>query len=272
MSRIRPCTILAGAVAAGFVLLYGFVPHADDRDHMPPSRPAGPVPDRETHTRYIGLVGDSWVADGRLETPLRAAFEKLGIEVECRSEGFRGADSRRIREELFRQDPRTGGPLGLLSNPEIRLIVVIGGVNDVLEHRGPERYATEMLRLAAETADWDIRTCIVEIARFGQGTEPKLSRVEHLLRSMRKLLYEDRTQDPVSRYRAALRERLKRNPQPSVHLIDPDPAIPDYTENKDLYSNAYHLNAKGDSVLAGLIAGSLSDFVAREKPCTRPSE
>ncbi len=170
--------------------------------------------------------------------------------------------------ELFRRDSRTGYQIGLLSDPEIHLIVVIGGVNDVLEHRGPVRYATEMIRLADDLAALDIETCIVEIARFGHGSRPNIPRMEAVLRFLRKALYEDGSQDPIVQYRNALRERLKRFPNHSTRLIDPDPVIPDYSETSDLYSNAYHLNTKGDSVLAGLIAGSLAEHVTGERPCT----
>ena len=210
-------------------------------------------------TRRIGVIGDSWVADGRFDPFLATACSEINLPVKIFSNGIKGADSKRVRKELIGKQPGSNQPSGILSVPEIRTIIVVAGVNDVLEHRGAAYYADNIFSIARLLSGMGITTLILEIPRFGLNVEPRLSRVEFLRRRIRRWLKEKSSDDQIGCYRLKLRNELEKNRLGGVLLINPDTVIPDYRVSSSLYSNPYHLNEEGNRLLAAVVAHTLAE-------------
>ena len=223
-------------------------------------------PGIERRVDRVGLIGDSWVAGNRFDPFLREACSEIGLQADISSAGIKGADSRRVREELFRTQPDTNTSAGLLSDPAIGTVIVFAGVNDLLEHRGAGYYAHNTMMIVRESARSGIMPFVVEIPRFGLSVEPRLTRTEYFKRYCRRWLMEAHSDDQIGRYRQkfrdCLKEELLKNKEESlksVVLIDPDPVIPDYQISTAFFSNPYHLNDEGNRRLARLIAQILRD-------------
>lgn len=212
----------------------------------------------------IGIIGDSWVAENRFDPYLLNACRSIDLSVSIMSRGQNGAVSRDIKNSLV-TDLLSGSSEDRAQRSAFDYILVLAGVNNILTHSGRDRYSADMVAVVQKINTYGAIPIVLEIPRFGWAVEPSLSVWEWCKRKTRRFLLERNCGDPISTYRSALRNALQSKSDLKILLINPDPLIPAYQSNPDIYSNPYHLNTNGYHKLAELIVDHLIAHTASEK-------
>ncbi|AQR62647.1 hypothetical protein BZG35_14065 [Brevundimonas sp. LM2] len=165
------------------------------------------------------VIGDSWASMGALD---RSGAAAVGARF-C-SIGFRGRTSRQIADTI-----RTLPPTALAAAGAPRTIILLAGVNDVMQHVGADRYAAGMadLRAAARTISDDVR--VVEIP-WTTPTPRARTPLSWAKRLAHRLWNDQGRTDVTTRYRQAVRTD-----------IDFDAFLPSYAGHEDRYVDGVHL-------------------------------
>lgn len=240
------------------LLVVGSVWYLVDRFSFSSELPFYPVSERDDSLFVVGIIGDSWVADGVLDTLLNQEFALAGKNVSVVSSGHPGAKTKLIYQNMFkkREEERSSRYV-VERKPDY--CIVIAGVNDALGQVGSNFYAHHVLMIANALLHYGIKPVIVVLPEFGvlETTEemPYLKRKRNELFAVATNHGE---KDNIKSYRLALDKGVAESGlKDAILMVDFDGICVEYEKCKDLYLNASHLNRIGRGKLVKVISDAI---------------
>lgn len=173
------------------------------------------------------VVGDSWAAGSLFfpELPQSMSAKMAGKPVTACSIGYSGRNTARLVQE-----PKADFPIGkikaLFSGASPNEIVIMNGVNDVIQHVGAEQYAKATSELVTYLNE-ESRVRVLRIPRVNEtGYSSNLLR--DIKRKLQAFYFDDGQLAVNDKYRAALA-----NSYPAIETIEYDRFAPGY--RKELF-------------------------------------
>lgn len=209
-------------------------------------------------TLTIGIIGDSWVAGGKLDSLLHNRLLENGFENKIISSGHPGAKSKLIYQNLFEDKENEHSSKSLIENrPDY--CIVIAGVNDAASQIGGHFYAYHMNLIIKTLLHYKIKPIIVTCPEFGiKETIDNMNVLSKNRNVISAYFNNDGEIDNIKTYRKILTAELdSENLKDSVILIDFDNVCHDYNKCSELYANPSHLNKKGNEKLVQIIINEL---------------
>ncbi|MCT2408190.1 SGNH/GDSL hydrolase family protein [Chryseobacterium antibioticum] len=194
----------------------------------------------------IGIIGDSWVVRQNLDSLLEKKLLDKGVQSEIYSSGNPGAKTKRIYENLFKDDGEEFSSKKVIEKkPDY--CIVIAGVNDAATHVGPEFYTHHMVMIIKTLLHYNIKPVVVSLPEFGVEENFKNKNIISSLSNRgAELFLNGGTEFKIPDYRNALLEELKRNGlDKKVAILNFDEISRDFDKNRDLYADPLHLNKQG---------------------------
>lgn len=119
--------------------------------------------------QLVAVIGDSWVAGGKLDSGLHHGFSNAGIKARVKTTGHPGARSKLIYENFESFSKWIDAEY---SNPPVTYVIE-GGINDALAYVGKDFYAKHV-RLAVEAAlQCSERAVVLNIPRFDRRLDQR---------------------------------------------------------------------------------------------------
>lgn len=205
-------------------------------------------------TLTIGIIGDSWVAGGKLDSLLHNGLLEKGLKNKILSSGHPGAKSKLIYQNLFEEKGNEHSSKFIIENRPY-FCIVIAGVNDAAGQVGANFYSHHILLIINTLLYYKIKPIIVELPEFGiMETTDKMG----FIKSERNKIYAKFTNsgeiDNIKAYRKALVKELEsKKMKDSIIRIGFDNVCSDYDKYRELYANPSHLNGKGKEKLVQVI-------------------
>jgi hypothetical protein len=210
-------------------------------------------------TLTIGIIGDSWVAGGKLDSLLYNGLLEKGFKTQILSSGHPGAKSKLIYQNLFEEKANEHSSKFIIENrPDY--CIVIAGVNDAAGQVGANFYSHHMLLIINTLLHYKIKPIIVELPEFGIiETTNEMG----FIKSERNKIYAKFTNsgeiDNIRTYRKALIQELEsKNLKDSIIQIDFDNVCDDYSKCLELYNGTSHLSKKGNEKLSQIIINEMT--------------
>ncbi|MGA8171201.1 MAG: SGNH/GDSL hydrolase family protein [Methylocystis sp.] len=182
------------------------------------------------------VVGESWACDGKLFPELpKTISERLGGRgVHACSVCFPGRNSRHLYSELSEKLPNR--KLYEMSGGKPDKVIFMNGVNDEIQHVGPNTYVEYTRKLVdyfSDVEDEEVIT-IPRVDEIGFRSPYLYSRIK---RGILRCYYDDCEYSANERYRAALWRD-----HPDLRMIEFDNFIDRYRGNEQCYtSDRVHL-------------------------------
>lgn len=247
----RICTLGAVVTLVALLSLAAYISRARSFDNY------ASVPSRQRPSDWlshvkVGIIGDSWVANRRLDEPLRQCLSAKGLNVEVVSSGHPGAQSRQIYRNLLADQTKPNSSKALLLDPYLDYLVVVAGANDTNGHIGRDFYAHHIVGIVKAAQDRAVQPIVVEVPEYGIECMPSSSVFSRYWHHLFRYLFDGGKVNVIEDYRSELLVRLRTLEKP-VSVI-PFSFVRDYASNTNYYANPLHLNQKGDAILASLIA------------------
>jgi len=210
-------------------------------------------------TLTIGIIGDSWVAGGKLDSLFHNGLLEKGFKNKVLSSGHSGAKSKLIYQNLFEENANEHSSKFIIENRP-NFCIVIAGVNDAVGQVGANFYSHHMLLIIHTLLHYKIKPIIVELPEFGiiEATNEM-----GFVKRERNKIYAKFTNsgeiDNIKTYRKALIQELEaENLKDSIIQIDFDNVCDDYSKCLELYRGTSHLSKKGNEKLSQIIIDELS--------------
>ena len=169
------------------------------------------------------VVGESWAAGGRL-------FPELNTEIAHRETGpvhvcsmaFSGKNTGKIYRGV-RHQMRTSLP-ALFGGRQPGIVLVLNGVNDQMQHVGAGRYADNTAQLARLFPSSKVMVVSAPTIRFNPDRLPALLKLKA---ELQKYVFDYGEDDPLARYRQALREL-----HPEIRVLPYDSFMPTFDKGR----------------------------------------
>jgi hypothetical protein len=211
-------------------------------------------------TLTIGIIGDSWVAEEKLDSILHYGLLESKITNSIISSGHPGAKSKIIYQNLFGLNDKSHSSKFILEKrPEY--CIVIAGVNDAAGQVGSEYYSYHVSQIVETLLHYKIKPVLVSLPEFGiEETTEKMDIVSKTRNEISAYFNNDGVIDNIRIYRNALNKALQTSHlNDSVLVVDFDNICPEYSRNKELYMNPAHLSKSGNLRLGNLIIDKLKN-------------
>lgn len=207
----------------------------------------------------IGIIGDSWVSGGKLDSILQYGLFEKGIKNHILSTGHSGATSKLIYQNLFKENGNEYSSKFIIeSNPDF--CIIIAGVNDAVGQLSGHFYSYHMKQIVKTLLHYKIKPIIVSCPELGikEFIDNQLNFKGKLATVISAYFNNNGEIDNIKTYRKILSEELAyENLEESVITIDFDNVCSDYNKCQDLYANPSHLNEKGNNKLVQVIIEEL---------------
>ncbi len=210
----------------------------------------------------IGIVGDSWVEDKRLDTIIQQYLSDANIEARILSSHQGGAESKQVYQNLFKEHSAPHSSRFIIENrPDY--CVVVTGVNDASSHVGPRYYSYHMALIIKTLLHYEIIPFIVSLPEFGIEEIPEnMNMFTGALWKIRNSISASLTNrgriNNILTYRNRLLSDLEsENLLDRVIIIDFDLVCDDFIKCPQLYVDRGHLSKCGDRKLSRIIADKL---------------
>lgn len=217
-----------------------------------------PLPADNDTTLTIGIIGDSWVENGTLDTLLYQNLLKNGISANILFSGHSGAKTKIIYQNLFKEDSAEHSSRFVIEKrPDF--CIVIAGVNDAAVQIGSEYYSHHLNLITRTLLHYKIKPVIVSLPEFGIEEHTRemniLSENGYRLASY---INNGGEIDNIRKYRKVFDNKLNTSRlKDSVLIIDFDAVCTDHNKFPELYSNSGHLSRKGFERLSEVISREL---------------
>lgn len=205
----------------------------------------------------IGIIGDSWVADQKLDQAVLGTMLVSGIQAEVVSSGQPGAVSRQIYRNLTSEDISPFSSRYLLMDEDIDYLVVVAGINDTVEHIGRDYYAHHMLCIIKAAQTRGMHPIIVEIPEYGIEITPSKSFLNYAKRLIYRIAYDGNDHRVITAYREALRAGLTPEMMKDMSIVALSTLNKNYPESTELYENPNHLSKEGYQKLGQMISETI---------------
>ena len=190
----------------------------------------------------IGLIGDSWVADGQLNEPIEQLLSKKGIKSKTMSSGKHGAMSKRIYQNIFAPAHKSKSSKFIIENkPDY--VIVVAGVNDAVGQVGADFYAYHVDLIISTLIHYGVRPVLVELPEFGiEEATARLGSIRSLRNKISAYLTNEGKVDNIEIYRNALVKKLQSTQNLNKIIYLPfDIICRDYNDCPKLYKDPMHL-------------------------------
>ncbi|MDP9959104.1 SGNH/GDSL hydrolase family protein [Chryseobacterium lathyri] len=194
----------------------------------------------------IGIIGDSWVVRQNLDSLLQKKLLDKGLHSEIYSSGNPGAKTKKIYENLFKDDNEEFSSKKVIERkPDY--CIIIAGVNDAATYMGPEFYTYHMVKIIKTLLHYNIRPVVVSLPEFGAEENFKNKNIASSLSNRSaELVLNGGDHFKISDYRNALQKELKHGGlDEKVIILNFDEVSSDYDKDRSLYADPLHLNKQG---------------------------
>ena len=205
----------------------------------------------------IGIIGDSWVAGGKLDQAIRDVMLDSGVSAEIVSSGHPGARSRQIYQDMLSAESKPFSSQKLFMDEDLDYLVVIAGVNDTAGHIGQDYYAYHMLCIIKAAQIRGIHPVIVEVPEFGIEDAAETGFMSYMKHTIYRIVFDGRQVNVITAYREALKNQTTATMLEDMTMVSFSPLVKDYSQSKNLYANPSHLNKIGYQQLGSLIAANI---------------
>jgi len=206
----------------------------------------------------IGIIGDSWVVRQNLDSLLEKRLSDKGVHAEILSSGNPGAKTKKIYENLFKDESEEFSSKKILEKkPDY--CIVIAGVNDAAMCMGPDYYAHHMVMIINTLLHYDIKPVIVSLPEFGLEENFKNKNILSSLSNRgTELVLNGSAEFKLQDYRNTLLKDLKSTGlDKKVILLNFDEVSRNYDKDKDLYADPLHLNKRGYQKFSEFLSESM---------------
>jgi lysophospholipase L1-like esterase len=206
----------------------------------------------------IGIIGDSWVVRQNLDSLLTQKLSDKGVHAEIYSSGNPGAKTKKIYENLFKDENEEFSSKKVLDKkPDY--CIVMAGVNDAAMCLGPDYYAHHMVMIINTLLHYDIKPVVVSLPEFGLEENFKNKNIVSSLSNRgTELVLNGGTDFKLQDYRNAFLKNLKSTGlDKKVILLNFDEVSVNYDKDKDLYADPLHLNKKGYQKFSEFVSESI---------------
>lgn len=253
---------LAGIGAAVLVILFSAW-YLLDRFSNSRKLPYFTVASDKDSTLTIGIIGDSWVAEEKLDSILHYGLLQNKITNNIISSGHPGAKSKIIYQNLFGLNEMSHSSKFILEKrPEY--CIVIAGVNDAAGQVGSDYYSYHVSQIVETLLHYKIKPILVSLPEFGiEETTEEMDLVSKTRNEISAYFNNDGVIDNIRIYRNALNKALETSHlSDSVLVVDFDNICKEYGSNKELYINPAHLSISGNLRLGNLILEILKSDIS----------
>jgi len=205
----------------------------------------------------IGIIGDSWVTDQKLDQSVSGAMSASGIQAEVVSSGQPGAVTRQVYRNLTSEKISPYSSRHILMDEDIDYLVVVAGINDAVEHIGRNFYAHHVLCIIKAIQNRGIHPIILEIPEYGIEITPPKSFLNYAKRLIYRLAFDGNNHDVIIAYREALRAGLTPEIIKEFSIIPFSSLATNYSESVNLFENPNHLNKDGYQKLGQMISETI---------------
>lgn len=212
------------------------------------------LPQRDGLT--IGIIGDSWVSYGKLDSLLATALQSTGIKAKIISAGRDGARSKQILEWLMADD---GNAFNYLLQQQPQYCIVVAGINDAQSYVGANNYAHHMGLIVELLHRYHIQPVVVALPWFDTEAAQKNIGQPRKWRNKLSRVINNEPYDNIALYRLALQKHLQnaKGMEP-IPMISFDSLCNNAIACLSLYIDALHLNTKGGEKFVNQLANALA--------------
>ncbi len=221
---------------------------------------------KQNDTLSIGIIGDSWIADGQLDDLVHQNLIQAGVQNRVLSSGKHGAMSKRIYQNLYGHNEQSKSSKFIIEEKP-RYVIVIAGVNDAVGQVGGNFYAHHIEKIVNTLIRYEIQPVLLELPEFGIiEAEARIGRI----RSFRNRIFANFTNkgqiDNIKTYRQTLVKKLNSSQiMDEVIYVSFEGICDDYDNCLDLYKDPMHLSSKGNKILALTISDAILSDLNRQK-------
>ncbi|MCK9607043.1 MAG: SGNH/GDSL hydrolase family protein [Methylomonas sp.] len=220
---------------------------------------------RNSNNIKVALIGDSWVAEKKLDDFLALHLSKRGWNTEIISFGQKGARSKFIYQNLFKSNSQINSSYDVLFGDPINICVVIAGVNDSSSYIGADFYAYHVALIVKSLRKRGIFPFILEVPEFGIEEAESKNPIGYIRRRLMRIAYHSGKVDVINDYRLALETTLHEKFKKDEYVIIRfNNVSTDYKSTKNLFnSDLIHLSEEGRNLLALTIANAINNKLSQ---------
>lgn len=199
----------------------------------------------------VGIIGDSWVAGGRLDSIVHKILLDNGIENKVFSSGEPGAETKKIYKNMF-------GTAKYILESQPKYCIIIAGVNDVAGRFGKKFYTHHEIMMIKNILSYGVTPVILELPEFGVSeTAQNLGVIQRYRNYLFNFFISGG--DDIKSYRNQLQKELAEQNLMDKIVFIPFEICSNYKNCKELYTNPSHLSREGNKLLGELIARHIID-------------
>jgi hypothetical protein len=215
---------------------------------------------KDSNTISIALIGDSWVADHRLDTIIKKTIVVGNKEIKVNSSGQYGARSKDVYLNIFKASNESNSLQQIiLSKPDYCFISA--GNNDL--NMGTKFYVHHMMLIIKFLCKVGIKPIVMLLPNYEKNI-PQISTIEKVSRYFRNFFSKSEYNIDATVYNYNLINEISKNQlNAKVILIDKN-----YNDSLKIYVNytkqqfkTFHLNNIGNYLLAKEIAKKITEDI-----------
>ena len=208
----------------------------------------------------IGLVGDSWVSDNKLDYQIEETLNSLNVQVDIISSGHPGAKSKSILKNLISDETNENSSNHILTDNDIQYVIVIAGVNDTAGHIGSDFYSNHMIEIVKLLNINGKIPLILEAPNYGISEKEKFK--SSLKHNFYKVLFDDNKTDVIDEYREELIDVLY-GTELNYEIVKFPSNIKYYEQDVNLYKDQFHLNKDGNLILGEYLGNQIYQLTSQ---------
>lgn len=207
----------------------------------------------------LGIIGDSWVDNEKLDSPIADSLSGGGLSIDVESYSLPGRKSGEIYHDMINDNPEFNS-YDLVQDDSIDALLLVAGVNDTAGHFGSEYYVKHIMNIISYANSHDKYVFILEVPEYGiEEKERFLSALKH---SVYMYVNDRGKRNVIDDYRKALQTQLEETVTSGYAIIEYPEEMDDYYSNIDLYKDQFHLNDKGSSLLGNKIGEEILKHIS----------
>ena len=219
---------------------------------------------------HVGIIGDSWVHSGHIETGLQEELIYLD-NLNTSSFAHSGGTSKNIYEDLFLPLDAKFSSRQIIEG-SFDLVIIVAGVNDLIHHVGKEFYSEHVLKIVKQLNICGIYPVVLSLPEFGidEFYETRYVYEKILIDTPRRIWFEDFDLNPRNKYIEELKEKLKKS-NLEYMMIEYDDFISDFSNSMKMYAGWFHLCGGGEMELGHFIGKKIKTKVKNNSSKTAAS-
>lgn len=215
---------------------------------------------KDSNTISIALIGDSWVADHRLDTIIKKTIVLGNKEIKVNSSGQYGAHSKDVYLNIFKASNESNSLQQIiLSKPDYCFISA--GNNDL--NMGTRFYVHHMMLIIKFLCKVGIKPIVMLLPNY-ETNIPQIGTIEKVSRYFRNFFSNSEYSTDASVYNLNLINEISKNQLNSkVILVNKnyDDSMKVYVNYSKQQFKTFHLNNIGNHLLAKEIAKEITEDI-----------